>query len=74
VQWYKKYGERMRIIIESVDDNALYSEAHTYSFKELGQEEYLKNWIVMFRDILFNLSFDYDMVYDAIPQNMEEIK
>ena len=64
----------MRIIIESVDDNTLYSEARTYSFKELGQEEYLKNWIVMFRDILFNLSFDYDTIYDAIPNNVEEIK
>lgn len=62
----------MRIIIETVDDNELYSQTHTYSFKELGQEETMTNWIFLFRDILMNLGFMYDMVYDAIPDKIDE--
>ena len=57
----------MKIIIETVDDNELFYQSHYYSFLESGADETIKNWLHVFREILLNQTFDFDLIAEAIP-------
>jgi hypothetical protein len=57
----------MRVIIETVDDNELFSQTQKYKFLESGADDTINNWLQVFREILFNQTFDMDLIEECIP-------